>query len=59
LWLHREVTANYDDDEQEVSIINKEKATELLQAWIKERDRRIKDLEDQNKEAKNELSELK
>ncbi|NQT49631.1 hypothetical protein HQ571_02975 [Candidatus Kuenenbacteria bacterium] len=57
LWLYREVEANYDVDEKEVSFISKEKAMELIRSRIEERKKRIKGLEDENQEAEKVLNE--
>lgn len=51
LWLFREVQAEFDIDVKEYSIIDKKKATELLQTIIEKRNRQIKVLEAQNQEA--------
>lgn len=59
VWLLREVTADYDVDQHEYTVIDKEKARELLQDIIETRSRQIKTLEAQNQEAEKLLSGIK
>lgn len=48
VWMLKEVEANWDLNEHEYSIIDRERAIELLTAIIEEKKKKIKALEEQN-----------
>lgn len=59
LWLLRDVRAEYDVDVKEYSIVDKDRAKELLQASIEEKCRQIQELESEKQKAEKLLSEIR